>query len=101
MDWLNQIWTQIATYISIPYLLTFIFLSFMIKRYFGEWLQMISRFEWKTVYTVLILATLIAVPFLVWSEVSWVQIVFSYSIGTSLHELIFTHIDKLFKINKI
>ena len=96
MDWLNEIWNQIAAYVSVPYLLTFVLLSYLVKRYFGELLQKVTRFEWKTVYTVLILATIVAVPFLLWSDVSWVQGVFSYDLGTTLHELIFKHIENLF-----
>ncbi len=94
---MNEIWNQIAQYISVPYMLTFILVAYFVKRYFGELLQKITKFEWKTVYTVLILATILAVPFLLWTEASWVQILFSYAVGTSLHELIFKYIEKLFK----
>lgn len=94
MDWLNEIWGQVANYISVPYLLSFIFLSFFVKKYFGKKLK--TLLKWKTVYTVLIFATVLAIPFLIWTEISWIQIVFSYSIGTSLHELIFKYIEKLF-----
>jgi hypothetical protein len=68
-----------------------------VKRYFAAMLQKITKFDWKNVYSVLIIATLVAIPFLIWGEeVSWVKITFSYAIGTSLHELIFNYIEKLF-----
>lgn len=97
MEWLDQIWAQLADYISIPYLLIFILLSYFIKKYFGQFLQKITKFTWLPVYTVLILATLVAVPFLIWSEISWVEILFSYALGTTLHELIFFWLEKLWK----
>ena len=99
MDWLTTIWSQIATYVSVPYLLTFVLLSYFVKRYFEEFLEKITKSKWKTVYTVLILATITAVPFLLWTDISWVKIVFSYALGTSLHELIFKHVEKLFPVN--
>ena len=96
MEWLNEIWTQVAQYISIPYLLSFILLSYFVKKYFSEVLQKITRFEWKTVYTVLFFATVLAIPFLIWTDIDWVKIVFSYSLGTSLYEVIFRWLEKKF-----
>lgn len=97
MDWFKEIWNQVSVYINIPYLLIFVLLSYFVKHYFGELLQKITKFEWKCVYTVLIIATIFAVPFLIWTETSWVQIIFSYALGTTLHELIFNHIERLFE----
>ena len=96
MEWMNEIWGHIAEYISIPYLLSFVLLSYFVKKYFNEALEIITNTKWRTVYAVLILSTLIAIPFLIWTEISWVQILFSYALGTSLHELIFKWIEKLF-----
>lgn len=93
---MNEVWPQIATYISIPYLLTFILLSYLVKKYLEHVLEKITRFKWRTVYTVLFLGILLAVPFLIWTEASWVQVLFSYAVGTSLHELCFRYIEKLF-----
>lgn len=96
MEWINEIWIQIAQYISVPYMLTFILLAYLVKEYFGKFLQKITKFEWKTVYTVLILATITAVPFLIWTDTTWAQVLLSYAVGTSLHELIFRYIGDLF-----
>jgi len=96
MEWLEQIWQQIAQYISIPYLLIFMLLSYFVKKYFSEWLMKITKMKWRTVFTVLILATLVAIPFLIWSEETWVKILFTYALGTSLHELIFKWIEGKF-----
>ena len=97
MDWINSAFAQISNYISVPYLLGFLLLSYLVKRYFGTLLQRITRFNWRGVYTVLILATLLAIPFLLFSNIGWIKVVFSYALGTSLHELFFRYIAKLFK----
>ncbi len=97
MDWLDLIWTQVAEYINVPYLLIFILLSYFVKKYFGKLLQKVTKFNWLSVYTVLVLATLVAIPFLLWTESPWVEILFSYALGTTLHELIFHWIEKLWK----
>jgi len=97
MNWINEIWLQVSQYISVPYLLTFILLGYLVKRYFGKVLKEITGMMWRTVYTVLIIATVVAVPFILWTEIEWTQIVFSYALGTSLHELIFQWIEKLWK----
>jgi hypothetical protein len=96
MEFMNQAWEQVATYINVPYLLIFIMLSYLVKRYFGTMLQKITKFHWQTVYTVLIIATLTAAPFLIWVEgTTWVKVLFTYALGTSLHELLFRYLEKL------
>ena len=97
MEWLDQIWGQIIEYICIPYLLIFMLLSYFIKTYMGDWLMAITNMKWKTVYTVLILATITGIPFVLFTEYSWAQILFSYALGTSLHELIFKWLEDKFK----
>lgn len=94
MNWIDYLYAQISVYISIPYLLIFMFLSYMVKKHFNHLLEKITRFEWKTVYTVLFIATLTAVPFLFWSDEGWMKIAVSYSVGTSLYELVFEFLEK-------
>lgn len=93
MDFLNEIWLQIAAYVNVPYLLTFMLLAYLLKRYFGLLLLQLMP-QWKTVYTVVLLATLVAIPYLIWVDVSWEKILFSYALGTSMYELIFKWLDK-------
>ena len=95
MDWLNEIWNQVANYVNIPYLLTFMLLAYLVGHYFKNILDKITRIKWKTVYTVLILATLIAVPYIICGA-EWQKVLFSYALGTTLHELVFKHIEDLF-----
>ena len=96
MEWLNEIWSQAADYINVPYLLTFLLLAYVVKKYFRKLLDKITPFKWKGVYTVLILATIVAIPYMIFGDVEWKKIVFSYALGTSLHELVFKYIEKLF-----
>lgn len=98
MDFMNQIWGQVINYVSVPYLLIFILAAYLVKTYLGVLLQKWTKFHWKPVYTVFAIATLIAVPFLLFSEEGWVKILFTYCLGTSLHELIFQFIEN--KIRK-
>ena len=79
---------DLAAFIVWPYLLIFLMLSYLIKNAFGDLLQKVTKFEWKTVYTVLILATLIGVPYAIFTEVTWTQVAITYALGTSFHELI-------------
>ena len=97
MNGLEEIYTQISVYVSIPYLLVFMFLSYTVKKYFGDLLQRVTKFEWRTVYTVLIIATLVAIPFLLCSEEGWIKIIVTYAVGTSLHEILFKIIENKLK----
>ena len=97
---MNGVWAQVAQYISIPYFLTFVLLAFAGNRYFGKFLQRVTKFNWQPVYAVLIMATILAVPFLIWTQTGWVQVIFSYAPGFALHELIFKYISKLFNSKK-
>ena len=96
MEWLDQIWAQLAVYVDITYMVSFMLLSYLVKRYFQDFLFKITKMKWKTVYTVLIIATLLAVPFILFSFARWEQILFSFTLGTSLHELIFKWIEAKF-----
>jgi hypothetical protein len=89
---MKELWSQFSQYIYAPYLLTFIFLSYTVTRAFGKLLQKITKFEWKTVYTVLVIATVTAIPFIIWTDVSWIKILFTYSAGTTLYEIAFKFI---------
>ena len=96
MEWMDQIWQLIIGYIDGMYLLTFMLLSYLIKRYFREWLCTVLKVDVKTVYIVLILATLVAIPFLIMGA-EWQKILFSYTLGTSMHETCFKFFED--KIN--
>ena len=78
------------------YIIIFILLASTIKKAFGALLQKVTKFEWLPVYTVLILATVLAIPWALLTDASWLEILVSYAIGTSFYETILERI-----INKI
>lgn len=96
MEFLEKVWEQMALYVSVPYLLIFMLLAYFIKKYFEAGLTKLFGIKFHMVYVVLILATLLAVPFFIWSDEGVVKILATYAIGTSLHELIFQWIEKKF-----
>jgi hypothetical protein len=91
-----SIWNQISDYINIAYLCTFMALAYMVKTYFQVILAKVIKKNVPFVYVVLILATIVAVPFLL-TGASFVKVLFAYAIGTSLHEVFLTWIEKAIK----
>jgi len=98
MEWLDQIWQQLSAYIDVSYLLSFMLLAYLVKRYFQGFILNKWKQEIKSVFIVLVIATIVAIPFLVFGD-GWQKIIFSYALGTSLHELIFSFIEDKF-VNK-
>ena len=84
---------DLSAFIVWPYLLIFIMLSYLVKNAFGDLIRKAVP-AWKTVYTVLVLATLIGIPYAIFTEVTWIQIAITYALGTSFHELILEAIVK-------
>lgn len=78
---------DLAAFIVWPYLLIFIMLSYLVKNAFGDMIRKLIP-AWKTVYTVLILATLLGIPYAIFTDVTWTQVAITYALGTSFHELI-------------
>ena len=97
MEWFDLIWGQIAVYVDVQYLIIFMLLAYMAKKYFEQVLFLLTNMQWKTVYTVGVIAILTAIPFLAFGDTGWEQILFSFTLGTSLHELIFKRIERLFR----
>ena len=95
-DFLSQVETQVLQYISIPYLCTFMALAYLIKTYFQVVLAKLLKLKVQFVYVVLLLAAIVAVPFLL-TGTPFQKILFAYAIGTSLHEVFLTLIEKAVK----
>ena len=83
--------------IDIVYLCTFMLLAYLVKKNFAVFLQKVTNSKWKSVYTVLVLATVLAVPFLLCTETTWVKILLSYAVGTSLYELVISKLEDRIK----
>lgn len=92
---METIINQIELYLNIPYLLTFIVLGYLIKKHFKSSLSRLFEKDIQMVYVVLILAALVAVPYY-FCGTEWQKLLFSYALGTSLHETIFSLIEKKF-----
>ena len=96
MEIINQGLEQLASLIVWPYLASFLLLSYLVKKTFEKWLNSITSFTWKTVYTVLVIATLLSIPFILFYDADWSSILLTYALGTSFHELILGKIiDKI------
>jgi len=98
MEDLGNQFSELNQLIVWPYLAVFVLLSYMVKSYLGGILQKITKFDWKSVYTVLVFATLLAIPWVIWTDATWIEILVTYAIGTSFHETILGYIEN--KIRK-
>ena len=89
MEELGTGFADLARYIVWPYMAIFVLLSYMIKKTFGDFLQNHTKFEWQPVYTVLILATIIGIAWVLFTDDTVAQVAVTYAIGTTFHETIF------------
>ena len=84
-----------------PYLILFMLLSYLVKTHLGDFLQKITKFEWKSVYTVFIIAAALAVPYAILQDENWLSMLLTYTIGTSFHEILLKYLieglTKMFK----
>jgi hypothetical protein len=96
MDFLNQIWSEVGNYIEPVYLLIIMLLGYLVKQYFNDAMKKV--FKWyKMVYAVLAIATVVGVFFVIFTETTWVKILFTYALATSLHELLFRYLERLWQ----
>ena len=96
METVEKILDMASVYFNIPYLLAFILLSYAVKKNFGVWLETITKKKWKSVYTVLVIAALVSVIFLVRGD-DPMKLFLTYCLGTSLHETAFWFIENKIK----
>jgi hypothetical protein len=96
METVVNIWNQVNTYIDATYLCIFMLLGYLIKEYLRQIICDFFHKDIPFVFIILALATIVAVPFL-FTGSPWQKILFSYAIGTSLHEVAFTFIERKMK----
>ena len=89
--------SQLVQFIDWVYLIVFVLLSAVIKKGFGDLLQKITKFTWQPVYTVMLIALLTGVPWALFTKATWIEVLVTYTIGTSLYEVILERIFGLFK----
>ena len=87
--------SDLAAFIVWPYMVIFVLLAYIVKKAFGDLLLKMTKIKWKPVYTVLILAAIVGIPYGIFTDVTWVQILVTYTLGTSFHEIILDTIIKL------
>jgi hypothetical protein len=88
MDILNDL-NKLMELINLQYLIVFMLLSYGAKNMIAELLPKMN----KTVI-VFIIGTVLALPFWVYFKADKMQLLITYAIGTSLHELIIAWIIK-------
>ena len=93
MNDLGNQFSELSQLIVWSYLMVFVLLSYMVKKYLGNFLQKITKFDWKPVYTVLIFATILAIPWVIWTSATWVEILVTYTLGTTFHETILSYFE--------
>jgi len=93
MDDLGNQFSELSQLNVWSYLMVFVLLSYMVKKHLGDFLQKITKFDWKPVYTVLIFATILAVSWVIWTSATWVEILVTYTIGTTFHETILSYFE--------
>ena len=86
-----------ATFIVWPYLISFMLLSYLAKDTVNSILMQLTHIKWKLVYTVLVIASILVIPFIFLADHGWEKLLVTYTVGTSLHELIFGFIEKKLK----
>jgi len=78
------------------YMAIFILLSSMIKKIFGDWLTKVTKSKWKVGYTVFVIATILGLVHIFILKTSWEKVLLTYSLGTSLYDLLLCHIEDFF-----
>lgn len=89
--------TDLANLLVWSYMAIFIILSYGVKDILNNLISRIHGVKWLKVYTVLIIAALVAIPYILLTSNPWENILLSYAVGTSFHELIFARIEKMIK----
>ncbi len=90
---IETIFNSVQQYIDMYYLLTFMFVGYFAKRYLQKGINSILNKKVELVYIVLLLGILLAIPYVI-TGTSWQKLLFSYTFGTSLHEVFFSYIEK-------
>ena len=97
MDTLNEGLLKLFDLLVWSYMATFILLAYIVKGPINNFFVNYLHRKWEMVYTVLILAFLVAIPWVLFTNNLWENIALSYAVGTSFHELIFSKIEKLIR----
>lgn len=98
---MEEFYSAIAKYIDVPYLIVFMMFSYAFKGILAQWLSTILKTKVKKVISVFILGTIIGVFFVFVLHSDFSKSIITWSVGTSMHELIFSYIEKRFFPEKV
>lgn len=93
---MEEFYTAIKTYIDVPYLIVFMMFSYAFKGILTQWLSAIFKAKIKKVFSVFVLGTIIGVFFVFVLHSDFSKSIITWSVGTSMHELIFSWFEKRF-----
>ena len=96
---MENLWNQISQTVNFEFLLSFILLGYLAKRYLKKQIEVWVKHTVPMVYIVLIIASLLMIPFRIFG-VGWKQLFITYTVATSLHELFFQWIEKMIRNEK-
>jgi ribosomal protein L23 len=98
---MEELYTTLEKYIDIPYLIVFMMLSYAFKGSLTNALSSLFKTKVKKVFSVFLIGTITGVFFVMSLKTDFLKSIITWSVGTSMHELIFSYIEKRFFPEKI
>lgn len=96
---IDQMYELVGKYIYLPYLVSFISLTYGLKEPCTYILSKLFKRKVKVKYSVFLFATLLAIPF--WVLADPVQLLVTYAFGTAMYDLLIgLVVDKIISIFK-
>jgi len=93
---MEELYTTLEKYIDIPYLIVFMMLSYAFKGHLTNFLSSILKTKVKKVFSVFLLGTITGIFFVMYLKSDFLKSIITWSVGTSMHELIFSWFEKRF-----
>jgi uncharacterized membrane protein YfcA len=98
---MEELYTTLEKYIDIPYLIVFMMFSYAFKGQLTTFLSNVLKTKIKKVFSVFLIGTLVGVFFVAYLKTDFLKSIITWSVGTSMHELIFSWFEKRFFPEKI
>lgn len=92
---MEQLILSIQKYIDIYYLIVFMCITYTLKNTFHAFLQWVLRTEVNKHFAVFVIGSLAAIPFLFYFKHDPLILLLTYSVGTSIHDLIIQFLIKM------
>lgn len=95
---MEQLFLSIQKYIDIYYLIVFMCITYTLKNTFHQFLQWLFNTQVNKHLAVFVIGSLAAIPFLFYFKHDPLILLLTYSVGTSIHDLIIQFLIKM--VNK-